>query len=936
MHNITLIKQAERGRSMVEILGVLAIIGVLSIGGIQGYKYAMDKHRSNDIISSVNMRATDVWHLFQNSEKTLPDSPEEDAFPEYGELTQTGFPIMVTSHPPLAFRIWINNVPSDVCKKVLQENLNEAIPGLKFIQVGKDENYIRYKGDDSICGEKETDNQIVFTSFLNEGNGAFGDVENPYNPSHPLENCIDTEDCDSPCGGAICDKKTMTCIDSCFGTTKPFCLTTGNGGGKCVACFADADCETNQICDVATNECINIPEKCGEGDRFGHEYRAANGSCVSCEFKANIVLQNSEDNGGIFSTQIGETIIQDTKSGIEQCNACEASYDKHVAESGSGQSKRTYCATTCVMGGEFLTTQYGCLPCSGPSSKVPNVGRIHVASDLETYDNWRALTIPNDAQAQALCNACGNRVIYNGNQCVLKQCPSGYYKSTGLCRKCVINKTNSADCYSDRWPSCYDNYTPFYWGNNYIPAEYRELWQNECTQNCPGKALYHIRNSKTNKNGGLPYCTSQCGQNEFISGFGTCFPCDTMSNVSLDYPGGYSAELVELCEACRGADGQPNRKYLSGTCVLDLDVCPVGYFKGKNTFCYPCSNQGPVEITNDAESGCTKCNTADPDNGYDPAKIRWIESWGGKTYCLSKCADGFVQFLDDGSCTNCTSLGTFKGMSHGTLLPNSFKKMCSDCSTNTKTYSVDVASSSVTCSLINCPQNYFRVSNGRCEICTSTQGPNSTYNTKVDSKEACEGVCPNRMYVNGACLYYKPGSYGVCNNDSPDPEKFPNYPEGVGKYYRDVDWVCRTCTSDTSYKTTREECDSCGSLRRFTDDSYCVKAGCEQNVTFLTIDNQCKSCTTETAVAIADNNDAKQLCTECDNHRVMRTGEETYACAIVCDEEEWQDIDGNCHGSLFDTPTNEIGWDSASLRACENADRFVTTDEGKYYCDQKE
>ena len=91
------------------------------------------------------------------------------------------------------------------------------------------------------------------------------------------------------------------------------------------------------------------------------------------------------------------------------------------------------------MGAEFLTTQYGCLPCTGTSSKVPNVGRIHVASDLETYDNWRALTIPNDAQAKALCNACGNRLIYNNNQCVLKECPNGYYKSNGLCRKCVIN-----------------------------------------------------------------------------------------------------------------------------------------------------------------------------------------------------------------------------------------------------------------------------------------------------------------------------------------------------------------------------------------------------------------------------------------------------------------------------------------------------------------
>ena len=56
-------KFAEYGRSMVEILGVLAVIGVLSVGGIMGYRYAMEKYRSNDIVYEVNLRATDVWAL---------------------------------------------------------------------------------------------------------------------------------------------------------------------------------------------------------------------------------------------------------------------------------------------------------------------------------------------------------------------------------------------------------------------------------------------------------------------------------------------------------------------------------------------------------------------------------------------------------------------------------------------------------------------------------------------------------------------------------------------------------------------------------------------------------------------------------------------------------------------------------------------------------
>ncbi len=41
----------ESGRSMVEMLGVLAIIGVLSIGGIAGYTMAMNRYRANETLN---------------------------------------------------------------------------------------------------------------------------------------------------------------------------------------------------------------------------------------------------------------------------------------------------------------------------------------------------------------------------------------------------------------------------------------------------------------------------------------------------------------------------------------------------------------------------------------------------------------------------------------------------------------------------------------------------------------------------------------------------------------------------------------------------------------------------------------------------------------------------------------------------------------------
>ena len=46
-------KKLESGRSMVEMLGVLAIIGVLSIGGIAGYTLSMRRYRANTVLDAV-------------------------------------------------------------------------------------------------------------------------------------------------------------------------------------------------------------------------------------------------------------------------------------------------------------------------------------------------------------------------------------------------------------------------------------------------------------------------------------------------------------------------------------------------------------------------------------------------------------------------------------------------------------------------------------------------------------------------------------------------------------------------------------------------------------------------------------------------------------------------------------------------------------------
>ncbi len=74
----------ESGRSMVEMLGVLAIIGVLSIGGIAGYSLSMRKHRANQIADLASKFALIGYGKCQNYEKYSDDIDCGITFEEAG------------------------------------------------------------------------------------------------------------------------------------------------------------------------------------------------------------------------------------------------------------------------------------------------------------------------------------------------------------------------------------------------------------------------------------------------------------------------------------------------------------------------------------------------------------------------------------------------------------------------------------------------------------------------------------------------------------------------------------------------------------------------------------------------------------------------------------------------------------------------------------
>ena len=132
----------EQGRSMIEMLGVLAIVGVLSVGGIAGYSKAMNKFKANKLIDQVTMTSTNVKTVFSGQRDynglnlsiaakvgALPaemyKSNEISALTSANVLHAFGGGVALTvgdlnaAGDNLAYLMTIKDVPADACIAVL-------------------------------------------------------------------------------------------------------------------------------------------------------------------------------------------------------------------------------------------------------------------------------------------------------------------------------------------------------------------------------------------------------------------------------------------------------------------------------------------------------------------------------------------------------------------------------------------------------------------------------------------------------------------------------------------------------------------------------------------------------------------------------------------------------------------------------------------------
>ena len=230
---------SESGKSMVEMLGVLALMGLLAILGAKGYNMAMERAMANEIINDVNKRS--LLHSQQaGSALDVSEMPDKirDIYPVSAEKLGVQF-----------FTLKVSQVETPVCRRIA--DLGYTVP----IQVTA--NGTKITSDNTTPCENQAgivEMAFTFNRTLTPCPGCLDQITPCLNNSSCQEGylcqagqCI----CQSPCGTSGCCLSGQVCSNN--KCVQPGCVSDEdceNGsclGGQC-GCQSFRDCSPNRYC----------------------------------------------------------------------------------------------------------------------------------------------------------------------------------------------------------------------------------------------------------------------------------------------------------------------------------------------------------------------------------------------------------------------------------------------------------------------------------------------------------------------------------------------------------------------------------------------------------------------------------------------------------------------------------------------------------------
>ena len=215
--------KSQSGRTMLEILIVVALVGLLSLLPLEIYNYVIDKYRSNVLKDEILQRSADLKQQIDNHKKIF----NLDKWEPYSKI---GVPIDIVENDAYeqnSIGIQITHIEKRICNMTL-----DGLENLEKIRV----NDILYNIDsESLC--KGNDKIILYFNLI---------------PSHSirkksLEGCPANTPKNADPNTCECDLTQRYFQES---TNECICWSEVEIDGECVkSCTTSADCDNNEICE---------------------------------------------------------------------------------------------------------------------------------------------------------------------------------------------------------------------------------------------------------------------------------------------------------------------------------------------------------------------------------------------------------------------------------------------------------------------------------------------------------------------------------------------------------------------------------------------------------------------------------------------------------------------------------------------------------------
>ncbi len=350
----------QSGRTMTEMLGVLFIIGLLSLAVLFGFTYAVDNYHANETVNEIRSRASDVMYNALHHGKMAASSEWKSTAhhdkPLSYDLTLAAFDDQGQKRQP--FSITISEISKPVCEKMLD---------LGFTMPYKiDINGVAYNDNSTDVCIKPL-NQMTYFFILDAALAGIADKDDGQECEHNYEcksgACMDEKcvECSGnwDCENSVCDMTQHKCVEclnnsdcskgicdnnvcmSCEETRCAAGFVCNPQNGRCVVCIADADCPDDEVCNTAIPACVKCID---DEDCPGQEVCDTSiPKCVACV--------DDDDCPGAFVCdksvpECVECLIDDDCSGDLLCDTAQKKCVECFTNDDCPYNEKGYCNLT--------------------------------------------------------------------------------------------------------------------------------------------------------------------------------------------------------------------------------------------------------------------------------------------------------------------------------------------------------------------------------------------------------------------------------------------------------------------------------------------------------------------------------------------------------------------------------------------------------------